>query len=605
MPSIVARTLAVLRAPRIRSVPFACSFVILTNVVITWTIQLPTIHKPILEYFGFRQTQTAWQAQTLFTGEGSLLHPKLPVFGYPWEVPFEMPIFQLSASWLMRLFDLPSDAASRLASLIWFSLCLFPLGWICRRFLGLREAAICVTVFSFSPIALIVNRAALIEYCAVFFALFFVVFVIRFVDSDGLHNLAIAAVVGSLAGLVKSTTFIAALIFVAVLCGSHLLQRHSAIKGPIRSLSLLAIPILISLVATLWWTRHADAIKNASDATRWLTSRNLTSWNFGTLQQRLYRPNYNVLLDNFDTMFGALSLGFLLLSLPLLFDSGRRSQLLMSSVIATGATVFLFFNLYVEHTYYFVAVSPYAALAVTGIISSIVHDLSVKRPVFGALVVGVLVLALLSTSLLKASDSLQYMRSGADNYNTELQDLVSPDTYVLVADSDWNPEYLYGNQRRGVMLNNPGMNMEFLRGMPDLERYGFIVGPEYNLELFTLKRYASPVRTDVFRISNQLTDLPSNSFALDSKRQRNSLALSTLILTCDGSDVLSPTQLAPNTRVVVPESSTQQLSFTNAASLIPTGVVLVPTKAANSSEPVGVSCVGGGQLQMIVESNRP
>jgi hypothetical protein len=35
------------------------------------------------------------------------------------------------------------------------------------------------------------------------------------------------------------------------------------------------------LVVGLAWTRHADVIKEASPATRWLTTSNLTDWNFG------------------------------------------------------------------------------------------------------------------------------------------------------------------------------------------------------------------------------------------------------------------------------------------------------------------------------------
>lgn len=586
---------------RDRDISLAYGLVVLLNIAVVWVIQLPTIRKPILEYFGFRQTQTAWQAQTLFTGEGNLLHPKLPVFGHPWEVPFEMPIFQLTASWLMRLLDLPSDAASRLASLLWFSLCLLPLGSLCTRFLGRRDAAICVTIFSFSPIALIVSRAALIEYCAVFFALSFAVFAIRFIEDEGIHNLGIAAVLGSLAGVVKSTTFISVIIFVAVLWVSHVFEQRSTIKNSVQRLSLLAVPVVVSLVVTLWWTRHADAIKNASDATRWLTSRNLTSWNFGTLQQRLYRPNFNILLNNFDEMFGVLSLGILLLSVPLLFSSVRRSRLLMSSVVATGATVLLFFNLYVEHTYYLVAVSPYMALLATGIVSSIAHNLSTKKPVFGAVVVAVLTLALLSTSIVKALDSLQHMRSHPDNYNTELQDLISPDTYVLVADSDWNPEFLYGNQRRGVMLNNPGMNMEFLRRMPDLERYGFIVGPEYNLDLFSLKRYTSPVRTELFQFSDVLAELPANSLAVDSRPLGTGQETSLIVLACDGSAIVYPDEIPANSRLVVAESPGRQLLFSNSTSPIQTGVVLVPTSRDQTNTRVGVSCIGGGSLRMSVE----
>jgi hypothetical protein len=49
--------------------------------------------QPILEFHGFRQTQTAitsyWMMQ-----EGWQLDYQTPVAGYPWAIPFEFPLIQ-------------------------------------------------------------------------------------------------------------------------------------------------------------------------------------------------------------------------------------------------------------------------------------------------------------------------------------------------------------------------------------------------------------------------------------------------------------------------------------------------------------------------------
>jgi len=598
-------------------------------VALTWWKQFPTIRQPIVEYYGFRQTQTAWQAETLSTGEGTLLHPKLPVFGHPWEVPFEMPIFQLSAGWMMQIFELPSDAASRLASLIWFSLCLIPLWLIGRRFLGRRDSALCVLLFSFSPLAIIVNRAALIEYCAVFFSLLFVYFMIRAIDAPRRLDLLFAAVAGAFAAAVKSTTFIGAVIFIVML---HFLPTVKRIRSE-RDWSIRlwgpALPVGFALFAMLLWTRHADAIKAASDATRWLTSRNLTEWNLGTIQQRLEMSNYRAIQqhldDGFGTVsmgvlalvlaaldgeierrrFGAVIIGVLTLSVPLLFWSDKRIRLTITSIGTAALTIFLFFNLYVEHGYYFVAVSPYLALGVTGLVSVLITALLPRFRVAQSLSVAIIAVLLLVPSLQMNAEQLRFMRGGSHHYNTDLQAYVPPDVYVFVADSDWNPEYLYGNKRRGVMLNNPGMNMEFLRSLPDLDKYGYVVGPAYNLELFSLKRYTSPITTELFAINDVLDGLPRNSFALDSPASNGRASTQDIRITCNQNDVIYPSDVPPNTHLEIAENPNQQIVFTNSGSALPTGIALIPTQLDDDSTPVGFTCVGGGSLVMRVRSNNP
>ena len=54
----------------------------------------PTLGRPLLERHSFRQTQTALTARIFHEQGIDLLHPKLPVLGAPFEVPFEFPLFQ-------------------------------------------------------------------------------------------------------------------------------------------------------------------------------------------------------------------------------------------------------------------------------------------------------------------------------------------------------------------------------------------------------------------------------------------------------------------------------------------------------------------------------
>ena len=59
---------------------------------------VPTLDQPLLEKHAWRQTQTAYSARIFHEQGIDLLHPKLPVFGEPFEAPFEFPLCQAAAS---------------------------------------------------------------------------------------------------------------------------------------------------------------------------------------------------------------------------------------------------------------------------------------------------------------------------------------------------------------------------------------------------------------------------------------------------------------------------------------------------------------------------
>ncbi len=73
----------------------------------------PTLGQPLLERHAFRQTQTAYTARIFHEQGIDLIHPKLPVLGEPFEVPFEFPLFQAAASLVMDV-GVRDDVAMRL-----------------------------------------------------------------------------------------------------------------------------------------------------------------------------------------------------------------------------------------------------------------------------------------------------------------------------------------------------------------------------------------------------------------------------------------------------------------------------------------------------------
>ena len=168
-------------------------------------IHLPTLGAPILDRHPFRQTQTAYTAR-IFHEEGiDLLHPKLPVLGPPWEVPFEFPLYQAAAAAVMDV-GVPEDQALRLTGLASFILTAGLLWLLVCRQAGWLGATVAMGVFLFSPLGIAWGRAALIEYLALALSLGFALAGMRWrADRSGIW-FVLALALGCLAALVKITT---------------------------------------------------------------------------------------------------------------------------------------------------------------------------------------------------------------------------------------------------------------------------------------------------------------------------------------------------------------------------------------------------------------
>ena len=88
-----------------------------------------------LDYHSFRQTQTALTAYW-FIREGYKLVYETPVAGYPWQIPFEFPIYQYVVAAISQTLGLPVTAVGRLVSFGFLLLCL-PVVWAINRRLSL------------------------------------------------------------------------------------------------------------------------------------------------------------------------------------------------------------------------------------------------------------------------------------------------------------------------------------------------------------------------------------------------------------------------------------------------------------------------------------
>ena len=408
----------------------------------------PTLDRPLLEKHAWRQTQTAYTARIFHEQGVDLLHPKLPVFGEPFEVPFEFPLFQAAASVVMDA-GVEDDTAMRITGLASFVLTALLLFGLVRHVAGPISAVAAVVAFVMTPFSLVWARSSMIEYLATAGAVGFTWATIVWREKPRPLPGALALVAGLVGMLVKPTTAVL-WVFPALM---YRPEQASAPSTRLRSRAGTAALILVPLAAALLWTRHADAIKAASPTTSFLTSSRLREWNFGTIDQRLDPDAWVVLLKRLPSLVGLLGI-FLIVAMVATWRSPQRRFWLGIWATAVGPLL-VFTNLYFQHDYYLAAVSPaFAALIGLGVGFALAPI--AKRPL--VLVSASLVLLVLVYGSLELGRGYWLRIHGADDdpqvlpLAREVGDLTRTGDLVAYSGLAWSPAVPYYADRWGHML---------------------------------------------------------------------------------------------------------------------------------------------------------
>ena len=418
-------------------------------------LRLPSLSQPLVEHNAFRQTQTAYTA-LLYQRDGiDLLHPKLPVLGPPFEVPFEFPLFQAIAALVMNLGVSP-DLAARITGLSCFLLTAFLLWGLIRHLAGAVAAAAGLLFFLFSPFALVWSRTSMIEYLATAGAVGSVWAGMAWRDNRGRWTWATALAAGMVAALVKIPT---SLFWVLPLVAYRSAKDSPGIRGWLRARldPLFVVLVVVPVAAAVLWTWHADEIKRSNPATWFLTSQALQTWNFGTVAQRLDPNTWRIVASRaVRTLVG---LPFLVLLPFAVAEAARSPQRLCWVAIGLAAVlpIGVFFNLYVVHDYYLAAISP-AIAAVLAIGMAKVWEHASAARYRSLLIVAALGAAAMTAVQTRHYWTLIYDRVSEDDpyvalpLARELAASSQPSDLVVVAGRDWSPDVLYHSRRTGLMM---------------------------------------------------------------------------------------------------------------------------------------------------------
>ncbi|MBN1438028.1 MAG: hypothetical protein JW929_01355 [Anaerolineales bacterium] len=410
-----------------------------------------------------------------FQKEGiDLFHYQTPVFGPPWQVPLEFPLYQALCTVFANLTGIDLTLSARLVSLMVFYATALFLVLLCQKFLESKSLILIIlTVYLWLPFNIRYSTEILPDYFSVLLAMSYLYWIHEWLAAPrSLPRFSLAAISGILGAMVKITTMpivaIPAVLmaldglrqwgmapkdFLSPRTLAGMLKRHA---GP---LVLLAGIALLPLAAEILWVRLEDAVKQANPYTVWLTSANSSDWWYGTWSQKLSYTEWTGKFTNLRNyfLFGPVIL-FPVLGVACLRRLPPKSRCVFGSALAgTLLTVFIFFNLYF-HEYYYIAVAAFLSILIGFGIYALYRFL-LERHVWGHVFSAILFAFILLAGhekyafiLNTVSQEVDYTDDTFIAVAAKVAEITPEDEYIILLQDDWYPEMFLFSGRKGLTI---------------------------------------------------------------------------------------------------------------------------------------------------------
>jgi hypothetical protein len=425
------------------------------------------------EVHEFRQTQTALAARTIQREGWSLAGP-LPLFGPPWSAPLEFPLYQTCVATFSTWTGQPLESAGRLVSLCFLYLSL-PAFFLLLGHLAVPSPRrwLFLALMLVTPVYLYYSRAFMIESAALCAAAWFLHAYCCALETRRAAWVGAGIILGSLAGLIKVTTFV---VFLFPAIALTLRQLWLARPQPGQSLRAswtiagTALGVTLPpLAAALAWVAYGDAIKKSNPLSIFLASDHLHEWNYGTVALRIDPKFWQALWHHSSTsVLQTVGIG-LFIVFTLLIGRGPRGRVVVLLLcFLTGPL--LFGNLYFLHDYYFYATGVFLLAAVVLIWNELLNLTSIPLVLRWAVIV-----VTLAAQLFGFTHGYFRVQTRGDLEQPELGRILGAITHpadiLLLHGFAWNPGIAYASDRKAIMVTdasaeNPAELDEVLRRIP-------------------------------------------------------------------------------------------------------------------------------------------
>lgn len=473
--SLPKRALAALLAGEDRAQRFATalswSLVMLalahavTSLAVGWDM-------PLLDRHAFRQTHTALSARTIAEG-GPIFGYETPVFGAPWAIPLEFPLYQLLVVAVHAL-GVPFDQSGRWVGSTFYLATLLPL-WFLLRGLDVSTNArrLALAAFLVSPLYVYWSRSFLIESTVLFFCVSACALGLAELDHTPLRpaRLALASGCAVAASMMKLMTAYGWLTMLSLFWLDRAWKQRHAWRAHARRMLVLASALFVApLVCAVGWTKYSDRFKDANLLARdLLLASNQIEWNFGTWDQKIAPATWELLwhrtldetLGNGGWLFVVAALAGVLLS--------SRALPTVAPLLGLLAIYATFTNLHVVHDYYQCATGLFLIVTV-GVGLAALERAAGKRAWLLPILAGI--------ALWQAVGSYEagYRADQDHGYWKQIheaalfiRDRAPPHSTMLIYGEDWSSVLPYYAERRALMnrwnypLSDPRMQETLTR----------------------------------------------------------------------------------------------------------------------------------------------
>ncbi len=474
---------------------------------IGWTAPLASNGSVFFHIHEFRQSQNAIAVYWMLQG-GQWIDWEIPVFGPPWSMPLELPLYQWAVAMLVKFSGLPIEQAGRWVGAAFFFgmlgflyLLLKDIGWSRpRRLIALTLVLVC-------PVYIFWSRAIMIESTALFFGVAYLYAAARFFNSEYSYGWLLGtAVAGMLAALAKLTTYAGfafglglyvAWRFLKVMHENPSYRSFVAEAG--RGVIVLGLP----LVALWLWTEHADMVKSKNPLAEFQTSGQVRLWLTGTLAEKYayLAPSSAFMHRMADQILGG-AWPLALLAVAVMAVGPLRVSLLAYVALGCFFVVLLVFTkVHAVHNYYQYANAVFLLVFIGIIADQLLEQKKILPQVLGMALIGGTILSCLwtyhravrpaQTYTFRPEDSLTAMMQAG----TAVQELTHKDDILIVYGLDWNPFLPFYSNRRSLMTGIPALPD------PDPAR------PAFQAALFRIKQEGRSVGAAAFCGSERNTRL--------------------------------------------------------------------------------------------------
>lgn len=385
-----------------------------------------------------RQAQTAITAQMLHEDGFSTLTP-FNGLGPPWSVPMEFPTYQILVAAVAGVTNGDVITSGRLVGVLGTFLLVAALGLILRRAdLDLPVMAAGIAILLTAPLWIIFSRAILIESFAAALAAWWLAGLLETLSSEQPNRkwIVTTLLLGVMAALTKVTSFAVVLPAGAIVTWISF-RRHG--RSRLIGAGLVTLP---GILAAVLWNGYADAVKQAHPYANFLTSENLSAWNWGTISQRLDPAWWSRIFQHLNLIFPWWWWGIIAAGAAV--GSSRQRSGIALSVIVLGTGPLAFANLYYVHNYYLMAVAPAAVVAMTLSLAALKQRWSGSPPAMASLVLGCIVL--IGLQVMDYRDGLgrgQVRNRPLPEFGLLVNELTQPDDRILIIGQEWDPLLTY------------------------------------------------------------------------------------------------------------------------------------------------------------------